>query len=53
MSHDVVEVIRGNETILIEIGFAENVIDFIFSQVLSQFLGDFLQLVDGDLALSL
>jgi hypothetical protein len=53
MSHDVVEVIRCNKTILIEICLAENVIELIISQILTQFFGDFLQLVDGDFALSL
>ena len=52
VSHDVVEVIRCDKPVFVEISLAENVIDFIFSQVFSQFFGNFLEFVDCDFALS-
>ena len=52
VSHDVVEVIGSDETVLVEVSLREDVIDLLLSQVLSQILRDLLQLVGGDLALN-
>ena len=51
MSQDVVEVVSGNETIVIKIGLDENFFDFLIVQILSEILGDLLQLMGGDLSL--
>ena len=51
MGHDVVEVITGDETIIIEIGLVEHIVPFVFGEVLAQFVTDFLEFVDSDLAL--
>lgn len=52
MGQDVVEVISGNETIVIKIGLDKNLLDFLIVQILSKILGDLLQLVGGDLSLN-
>ena len=52
MRKDVVEVISGNETIVIEIGFHEDLLDLLVVQVLAEVLGHLLELMGGDLALS-
>ena len=52
VGQDVVEVIGGNETIVIKIGLDENLFDFLIVQILSKILGDLLQLVGGDLSLN-
>ncbi len=48
VGHDVVEIVSGNESIIIQIGLGENVLNFIISQVLSQFSSDLLQLQSGE-----
>ena len=53
VGHDVVEVISGYESIIVQISLGENVLNFIISQVLSQFLGDLLQLQSGESTLKL
>ena len=52
MGHDVVEVVAGNETVLVEVSLAEHMVDLVLSQVLSQLLSNFLQLVSCYLTLS-
>ena len=44
VGHDVVEIVSGNESIIIQISLGENVLNFIISQVFSQFSSDLLQL---------
>ena len=51
MSHDVVEIVAGHETVLIEIGLGEDVVDFVLAQLLSQLGCDFLELLHCDLSL--
>ena len=51
VGHDVVEVITGDEAVVIEIGLVEHVVPLVLSEVLAQFLADFLELVNSDLAL--
>ena len=46
--HDVVEIVSGNESVVVQICLGENVLDLVVSQVLSQFLGDLLQLKSGE-----
>ncbi len=48
MRHDVVEIVSGHESVVVQVSLSENVLDLIVSQVLSQFLGDFLQLKGGE-----
>ncbi len=48
MSHDVVEVVSGNESVVVQICLGENVLDLVVGQVLSQFLGDLLQFEGGE-----
>lgn len=51
VGHDVVEVISSHETVLVQVSFAENVIDLIFAQVLSQITGNFLEFVHSNFTL--
>ena len=53
VSHDVVEVIGSDETVIIQVGLDEHVVQFLISQVFSQILGNFLQVIHGELALKL
>ncbi len=48
VGHDVVEIVSGNESIIIQISLGENVLNFIISQVFSQFSSDLLQLQSGE-----
>jgi molybdopterin-binding protein len=48
VGHDVVEIVSGDESIIIQIGLGEDVLNFIISQVLSQFSSDLLQLQSGE-----
>lgn len=52
MGHDVVEIVSSNETILIKISLAENVVKLFFGKILSKISGDLLQLVNSDLTLN-
>lgn len=51
VGHNVVEVFIGNESIIIEIGFGEHVLEFLITQILAEILGDLLEFVDCELAL--
>ena len=51
VSHDVVEVINCDKSIIIQIGLGEDVLNFFFGQVFSQILGNLFQLQCGDTAL--
>jgi hypothetical protein len=48
VSHDVVEVLSSHKSVVVQIGLGENVLNLVFSQVLSQFLSDLLQLQSGE-----
>ena len=52
VSHDVIKVISSDESIIIQIGFGENVLDFIISQVFSQFLSNFFEFCYGEFSSS-
>jgi hypothetical protein len=52
VGEDVVEVVSGDKTIVIEIGLNENLLDFFVVEVLAEVLGNLLQLVGGDLSLN-
>ena len=52
VGEDVVEVIGSDETIIIEIGLHKDLLDFLVIEVLSEVLGDFFELVGGDLSLN-
>ncbi len=51
VGHDVVEVVGSDETIVVEVGLLEDLLDFLVGQVLSEVVGDFLELVDRQFAL--
>ena len=51
VGHDVVEVIGGDKSIIIEISLVEYVVPLVIAHVLSQLLADLLQLVGGDFSL--
>lgn len=53
VGHDVVEIVSSDESIIVQISLGEDVLNFIISQVLSQFLGDLLQLQSGESTLKL
>ena len=52
MSHDVVEIVSSNESIIIKISLGENVLNLVIGQVLTQLLGDLLQFKNGESASS-
>ena len=52
MSHDVVEVISSDESIIIQISLSEVILDFLICQILTQLLGDLLELQGGEFSSS-
>jgi hypothetical protein len=52
VGEDVVEIIGSDETIIIKISLHKNLLDFLIIEVLTEVLGDLLQLVSGDLSLN-
>ena len=52
VSHDVVEVITSDKTVVIKVSLKENVVKLIFSKVFSQFLRNFLQLGNCNFSLN-
>lgn len=52
VGHDVVEVIASHEAVFVEVGLAEDMVDFILGKVLSQLSSNLLQLVHSDLSLN-
>ena len=48
VSHDIVEIVSGDESIIVQIGFGEDVLDFLISQVFSQILGDLFEFEGGE-----
>lgn len=51
VSHDVVEVINCDKSIIIQIGLGEDVLNFFLCQVFSQILSNLFQLQCGDTTL--
>ena len=51
VGHDVVKVVTGDESILIEVSFVEYVVPFVVTHVFSELLTDLLQLQSGDFSL--
>ena len=52
MGEDVVEVVSSDKTVVIEVSFHEDLLDFLIVEVFSEVLGDLLELVGGDLSLN-
>jgi hypothetical protein len=52
VGEDVVEVVGSHETVVVEVGLHEDLLDLLVVEVLSEVLGDLLELVGGDLSLS-
>jgi hypothetical protein len=52
VGQDVVEVIGGDETIIVEIGLDEYGFDFLIIQIFSKFLGNLFQFQSGDFSLN-
>ena len=52
VGHDVVEIITGDKSIVIKVGFEEHVVELVFREILSQLLGNLLEFHGCDLALS-
>jgi hypothetical protein len=52
VGEDVVEVITGNKTVVIEVGLHEDLLNLLVVEVLSEVLGNFLEFVGGDLSLN-
>jgi hypothetical protein len=52
VGHNVVEVIASNKSVFIKVSLREDVVDFILSEMLSQFGSNFLQLMYGDFSLN-
>ena len=53
VGHDVVEIISGDKSIVIQISLGENVLNFIIVQGFSQFLSDLFQFGSSDSTLML
>jgi hypothetical protein len=52
VGEDVVEVIGRDETIVVEVSLHEDLLNFLIIQVLSEILGNLLELMGGDLSLN-
>ena len=52
VGHDVVEIVGGDKSIIIEISLEEHMVNLVFGQILSQFLSNLFELSGGDLALN-
>jgi hypothetical protein len=52
VGEDVVEVVSSDETIIVEVGLNKDLLDLLVIKVLSEVLGDLLELVGGDLSLN-
>ena len=52
VGHDVVEILDGDESVFVEVGFAEHVLVFLLSQVLAQVLADLLEFESCELSLN-
>ena len=52
VAHDIVEVVSSHESVFIEVGFRENVVDLVISEVFSKFLGDLFKFEGCDLSLN-
>jgi hypothetical protein len=52
MIHNAIEVLSSHVAISIEVSLGEDLLDFIVSKVLAQLLGDMLELLSIDFALS-
>jgi len=52
VGEDVVEIVSGDETIVIEVGLHEDLLDLLVVEVFSEVLSNLLELVGGDLALN-
>ena len=53
MGHDVVEVLEGDKSIVVKIGSLDHVLDVLVVDVLSNILGDLLELQAGEFTLKL
>ena len=52
MSHEIVEIVGSNETIIVKVGLVENMVQLLFCEVFSEILRNFLELVDADFSLN-
>lgn len=52
MGHDVVKIFGSDETVLVEVGSLEHVLDFLVGHILSDVMGDLFQLEGGEFALN-
>lgn len=52
VGEDVVEVVGSDESVVIEVGLHEDLLNLLVVEVFSEVLGNLLQLVGGDLALN-
>merc|ERR1711904_258974 len=48
LGHNLVEVVHGQSTIAIQIGSLDNFLELLWGDVLTEFLGDSLHVVEGD-----
>jgi hypothetical protein len=51
VSHDVVEVVSSDKTVVVEVGLHEDLLNFLVGEVLPEVMGDLLQLLNGEFAL--
>lgn len=52
MRHDVVEVVDGNESIVVKVSSSEDGEELLLSDLLTEVFGDSLQFIDGKLFLT-
>ncbi len=52
VGEDVVEVVAGDKSVVVEVGLHEDLLDLLVVEVFSEVLGNLLEFVGGDLSLS-
>lgn len=52
VGHDVIEVVNGHKSVFIKICSVKHILDFFISEIFSQVLSDFLQLMPAEFSLS-
>ena len=53
VSHNVVKVILSDESVVVEVGVAEHLVEFLLGDVFAEFLSDLAKVINGELSLAL
>jgi hypothetical protein len=53
VGHDVIEVVLGDESVVVEVGIPEHLVELLLSHILAELFGDLAEVIDGELFLEL